>query len=229
MVVRVALWCAPGSAPSRLLGSFDARPDCVVSDEPLAPLLTHTSQPHAELIQDPQGWTRAIEELTGNPPQSAGKSEVPRVWIQKHSASHLLLDKGRDWLVGFRHAFVIRDAHVLLASAVEEGSYAPLEATGIPHQLELYRWLRGAGKEPVVICWDALIRWREELLPELCRRLGLPFDRSMLDALSAEATPSAASVERSLRQVPSTTLRSCEAMFAELLERAICGPLVAMG
>lgn len=174
------MWSGPRNISTALMRSFDSRIDTYVSDEPLyAHYLAATGlpHPHADAIvrTHERDWRLVAEDLLGPTPADEA------VWYQKHMAHHMLPEVERDWLSGFRHAFLVREPRAMLASLVDRLGAATLEDTGLPQQLELFRWVReGLGEAPPVIDAADVLASPEATLTGLCERLDIPFDPAML-------------------------------------------------
>lgn len=175
------MWSGPRNISTALMRSFGARPDTHVSDEPLyAHYLAETGLAHpmaAEILAThPSDWRAVAAELTG--PVPGGRA----VWYQKHMAHHLLPGVERGWLDALTHAFLIREPRAMLTSLLEKLD-APVRAedTGLPQQVELFRWLRErAGTTPPVIDSRDVQDHPAEVLGALCAALGISFEDSML-------------------------------------------------
>lgn len=245
MVTRIALWCAPRPTPSPLLRAFTRRDDCLTSDEPLAdPYLAYTRRyngpPQAREAAALALWSSVINQLTGPPPVvQAGKALLnPKVWVQKHIARQLLMHTDRTWMTGLRHVFVLRDSRDLLAEAVGEKQRAFIEETSIPHQLEIYRWVKEfVSTKPVTVVERELLDDPKRVLRALCRELKLPFQSSMLRGGAAHVTGDACwYTESGLdRELPTGQGRASapenadviewsDRMLLEMMESNVCEP-----
>jgi hypothetical protein len=166
------MWSGPRNISTALMRSFDARPDCVVVDEPFyAHYLLATGLDHPgrdEIIaSQPNRWEDVAADLTGSVPAE--------VFYQKQMAHHLLPDMGRDWMAEVSNAFLIRDpAHVVASYAKVRGE-PTLPDLGYPQQVEIFRRYGG----PVVDA-AALLRDPAGVLSRLCSALGIPYTEAML-------------------------------------------------
>ena len=88
---------------------------------------------------------------------------------------------GREWLDGFRHAFLIREPAAMLASLAKVIPDATLEDTGLPQQVELFdRTADRLGHAPPVLDGRDVRAAPEATLRALCAALGVPWDPAML-------------------------------------------------
>ncbi|MEL6615757.1 MAG: hypothetical protein AAFQ43_08470, partial [Bacteroidota bacterium] len=191
--VRIAVWSGPRNISTALLRAWGSRADTHVTDEPLyAAYLAATGKDHPGradiLASQPTDWREVAAHLTGplappdqGPGQAPASGEKPTLWVQKHMAHHLLPEMGRDWLDGFRHAFLIRDPAAMLASLVKVIPDAQLEDTGLPQQVELFeRTADRLGYAPPVLDGRAVRAAPEAQLRALCAALDVPWDPAML-------------------------------------------------
>ncbi|WP_417449464.1 HAD family hydrolase [Kordiimonas sp.] len=179
--VRIAMWSGPRNISTAMMRSFENRPDTVVVDEPLyAAYLKATGADHPGrndvLASQPTDWRRVADALTGPIPGGAA------IYYQKHMCHHLLPEMGRDWLGALRHAFLIRDPRLMLASYVKTREEVTLADLGLEAQLEIFnREADKLGKVPPVIESADVLRRPEAKLRKLCSALGVLFDEPMLN------------------------------------------------
>jgi hypothetical protein len=238
------MWSGPRNISTALMRSFGARPDTHVSDEPLYAhylCATGRSHPMAEEIvaTHESDWRRVVAALVG--PVPLGRA----IWYQKHMAHHLLPAIERDWLDGLEHAFLIREPRAMLASlALKLDGELSLEDTGLPQQVELFRWLwERRGEPPAVVDARDVQEEPAEVLRRLCARLGIDYTERMLSwesgprptdgcwgpywyASTLESTGFAPYRER-LVELPARCAplsSACEELYAELHEHAIRPP-----
>lgn len=97
----------------------------------------------------------------------------------KHMAHHLLaLDL--DFLYHTKNVFLIRDPREMLPSLVVQVPNATLADTGLRRQWQLYEDLIARGQNPVVLDSRELLLNPAAVLQQLCERVDLQFDDSML-------------------------------------------------
>lgn len=180
MTLHIALWSGPGRGNTALLRSFASRADTHVSDQPLyGHFLARTGADHPRrdelLAVLPTDWRRVVGTLTGPAPDGSP------VWVQKHMAHHVTLDVERGWLRGAKHVFVLEEPRRQVAWLAERLGQVRIEDTGLPHLLELFRWIRRtSGRTPLVVSSEQLFASPMATLASLCSALGLPFERGML-------------------------------------------------
>ncbi len=180
--VRVAMWSGPRNISTALMRSWEARSDCVVSDEPLYAHYLSTLTPEARaahpgwddvLASQPREWEVVAQQLTG-------EAAAP-VWYQKHMAHHLTAGAGTDWVHQLENCFLIRDPAAMIASfhkVIPDPTPADL---GLPQQVALFELVSArTGETPAVVDSADVLRDPERLLRVLCERVGVGFDGAML-------------------------------------------------
>jgi hypothetical protein len=177
---RIAMWSGPRNISTALMRSWGNRPDTFVVDEPLyAHYLQTTGVDHPgrdEVIASQENdWRKVVDWLTGPIPD--GKE----VFYQKHMAHHLVPDISRDWLGRVSNAFLIRNPGEMLTSYLKVVPNPTLENTGLPQQVEMFRWVeeRTGTIPPVIDAKDVLDNPRMTLAA-LCAALGVEFREEML-------------------------------------------------
>jgi len=180
MTTHLALWSGPRNISTAMMRSFGARGDCWVSDEPLyAAYLQATGLPHPhadEIIATHEAdWRKVVADLTAEIP--SGRS----LWYQKHMAHHLLPEMDRAWLDSLTNAFLIREPRAMLTSLLEKLDDVRLEDTGLPQQVELFRWqAERTGRTPVVLDAKEVLLDPAGVLSEFCAAVGIGFDPAMM-------------------------------------------------
>ncbi len=178
--VRIAMWSGPRNISTALMRAWENRPDTVVCDEPLyAYYLKRTGLPHpgrSEIIRSqPTRWSTVTKHLTTAVP---GRKSI---YYQKHMVHHLLPEIDRAWLLEIKHAFLIRNPQEMLPSLARVTPDPTVQDTGLPQQLELYRFLLArTGETPPVMDSRDVLENPEGMLRALCGALKVPFLESML-------------------------------------------------
>ncbi len=178
--IRIAMWSGPRNISTAMMRAFENRPDAAVADEPFyAAYLAASGLDHPMrgevLASQPTDWRRVVDGICGPAPGGAA------IWYQKHMAHHMLESFGRDWMAGFRNAFLIRDpASVLASYAVRRGDVA-LADIGFVQQRELFeREADRLGRAPPVVSGPDVLADPEGVLRRLCAALEVPFRGEML-------------------------------------------------
>ncbi len=179
--LRIAMWSGPRNISTAMMRSFENRPDCYVTDEPLyAYYLEASGAPHpmreAVIASQPTDWRAVVAWLTGPVPDGSP------IWYQKHMTHHLLPEVGREWMREVENCFLIRDPRAVLASYARKRETAVrVEDVGMPQQLEIFEYVSNlTGRVPPVIDAADVLRDPRGTLGLLCQRLGVAFREEML-------------------------------------------------
>lgn len=176
-VIRVCLWSGPRNASTALMYAFAQRADTRVVDEPLyAHYLwvsgaDHPGRDEILAAMDSEG-ERVVRQVI------LGPCDRPVLFL-KQMAHHLT---GLDWgfLERTANVLLVRDPADVLPSLARRIPEPSLVDTGLAIQTKLLRHLRSLGQPPHVLDARELLRDPEGVLRQLCERLGLAFDPSML-------------------------------------------------
>jgi hypothetical protein len=106
-------------------------------------------------------------------------AQIPETLFIKHMAHHLV-QIDLQFLRHTRNVFLVRDPREMLPSLTIQVPHASLADTGLKRQCELLRDLQERGQPTVVLDSRELLLDPESVLRELCARLDLPFEKSML-------------------------------------------------
>lgn len=157
--------------------SWRQRADTTVFDEPLyAHYLTHDDRGHpgvAEILasqqHDPDDVIRDV--ILGPCPTS--------VLYVKQMAHHLNRVDRRH-LVHTENILLVRHPRDMLASLSVQLPQCDLSDTGLVESVELLDAILAEGGSPVVIETQSLLKDPASVLSQVCERVGLPFDPSVL-------------------------------------------------
>ncbi len=174
------MWSGPRNISTAMMRSWGNRPDTFVCDEPLyAHYLKTTRLQHpgaSEVIAHHENdWRKVVAWLTADVP--GGRA----LFYQKQMAHHLLPDIDRAWLDQVTNAFLIRDPAEMLASLHRVLTQIELTDTGLPQQVEIFRWVHDrTGQTPPVVDARDVLEHPRQTLGLLCESLGVPFREEML-------------------------------------------------
>lgn len=157
--------------------SFRERTDTTVVDEPLYAHylirsgVVHPGRSDVLAAQDPDGESVVRDVILGPVP-------TPVLFI-KNMAHHL---RGLDWsfLTQLHNVILTRDPAEMLPSLVRQLPHPDLDGTGLPVQVELLDAMLADDVDPLVVDSRLLLTDPSAVLTELCQRLGLDFDPTML-------------------------------------------------
>lgn len=160
--------------------SFENRPDCVVTDEPLySHFLRATGADHPgrdEVIAHHEAdWRSVVATLVGSVP------DRKQIWYQKHMSHHLLPGMDREWVGGLTNCFLIRNPAEVITSFIKIMPNPTATDLGLPQQVELFeKEKERAGRLPPVIDGADVLRDPRGMLTALCAAAGIEFDERML-------------------------------------------------
>jgi hypothetical protein len=129
-----------------------------------------------EVIQSQENdWRKVVDWLTEYEPP--GKT----IFYQKHMTHHLLPEIDRGWLDRLTHTFLLREPREVVTSFIKIAGTPKLEETGLPQQLEIFRWVRDrTGRTPPVVDSRDVLENPRRVLGLLCDALDIQFTDTML-------------------------------------------------
>jgi hypothetical protein len=177
MGLRLSLWSGPRNVSTALMYSFRQRSDTVVVDEPLYGHYLKTSgadHPGKEEVltaMDTDG-ERVVRKVLLAP------CEKP-IRFYKNMAHHVL-GLGPVFLGQLTNILLTRDPRDMLPSLVQQIPNPILRDTGLKEQVEILEVILQQGQQPVVIDSRELLHNPKAVLQEVCKRLSIPFEETML-------------------------------------------------
>ena len=171
------MWSSPRNLSTAMMYSWRERSDTRVFDEPIyAHYLRVTGRRHPgddEVLaaQNPDGEAVVSDLMLAD-------YEEPVVFF-KQMAKHLV-GMDRSFLSSFQNVLLTREPEDMLTSLQVRLPDATIDDTGFPELVEILDQLVEAGDTPIVIDSKLLLQDPEGVLTELCDRLGLIFEPSML-------------------------------------------------
>jgi Sulfotransferase domain len=175
--LRINMWSGPRNISTALMYAFAQRGDTRVVDEPLyAHYLRLTGAEHPGrrevLAAMENDGERVVRDVV------LGPCDRPVLFL-KQMAHHLLeLDHG--FLERTANVLLVRDPREVLLSLRHQIPEPTLRDTAFAAQTELLDELLELGQDPAVLDARLLLLDPPGVLAELCARLGLEFDPSML-------------------------------------------------
>jgi hypothetical protein len=158
--------------------SFAQRTDTRAFDEPLyGHYLATTGAPHPgrdELVGVLETDARTVIDKV-----ILGACERD-VMFFKQMVHHLTPDLDLGFLDDCVNVLLIRDPAEVIASLVNQLPQPTMRDVGLERQVALFRELRERGQEPPVVDARQLLLDPEHVLQELCARVGIRWDPSML-------------------------------------------------
>ncbi len=175
---RICLWSGPRNISTALMYSFAQRADTIVYDEPLyAHYLSKTTAKEyhpgaAEIIADQENdGNKVIEMMMGKQPKP--------VAFFKHMTHHLI---ELDWsfMKDTVNVILTRDPQEMLVSFINQIEKPQLKDVGYAKHIELLNYLKANDLPVVVLDGKNVLLNPEKVLSELCEKVEVPFDKSML-------------------------------------------------
>jgi hypothetical protein len=159
--------------------AFAQRSDTQVYDEPLyahylSKTPAHTYHPGAAevLASQEQDGERVVAELL------MGQKAKPIAFF-KHMTHHLFALR-RDFLAHTVNVLLTRDPYEMLPSYAVQVREPTINDVGYAAHIELLHYLHSIGQNPPVLDGKQVLLNPRKVLGELCERIGIPFEESML-------------------------------------------------
>ncbi len=177
--MRLAVWSGPRNISTAMMYSFANRSDFEAVDEPFyASYLKCTGLNHPMrdeiLASQSINPTEVIETLTGE--QNIGSLSQ----YQKHMTQHMTPKIPRKWMLDVTNVFLLRHPARVVSSFAKKYSNLTVNDIGVSQQVALFKYLRAAGQNPLVLNSEDLRQDPETKLRQLCYGLGIEFQPSML-------------------------------------------------
>ncbi|WND03246.1 HAD family hydrolase [Temperatibacter marinus] len=180
-VTRLAMWSGPRNISTAMMRSFENRSDCKVVDEPFYAFYLDRSgldHPGRDAIIASQSTdpSEVIDQLLGPVPEGV------TLYYQKHMTHHLLPEINLEDLDALTHVFLIRDPQEMVSSYVRSREQVTSQDLGLHQMAELFdRTADRKGAVPLVLNSRDVLMNPEKALSSLCDRVGLAFDKAMLN------------------------------------------------
>ena len=163
--------------------AFAQRSDTEVIDEPLYAHYLYTKYRPQALKSVHPATAAVMASMSTDGAEVIQKVILgPRkkpVLFMKQMAHHLI-DIDRSFLQHTHNVLLIRDPREMLPSLAKVIGTPTLADTGLKTQYDLLTDLRAAGQSPPILDARLLLENPYSVLSQLCERIGLQFERSML-------------------------------------------------
>lgn len=174
---RINLISGPRNVSTALMYSFAQRTDTIVLDEPLYACYldrTDTNHPGKEEVLKSQSTDTAtvIKEIL------LADYDSDLLFIK--NMAHHLHEIPLDFLTHMSNVFLIREPREMLTSFIKTIPNPTLFDTAYKHQFELFKHVEKLSEQPLVIDSKQLLLNPPKVLQELCSRLHIPFQETML-------------------------------------------------
>ena len=177
MVKRICLWSGPRNVSTALMYSFSQRVDTCVLDEPLyahylrVSKATHPGAAEVLAAMENDGH-RVVDQII------LGNCNRPVLFMKQ--MAHHLVEIDRNFMAKVFNVLLIRDPADVLRSLVTQIPVPVVKDVGIADQYQLLKELEAFGQTPPVIDAKELLQNPSDVLSQLCDRIGIPFQDSML-------------------------------------------------
>ena len=180
---RVCLWSGPRNVSTAVMYAFAQRGDTQVIDEPLYAHYLHTKYGAEATNSTHPGTAEVLESMSTDATVVIrdvilGPCDKPVLFMKQ--MAHHLIEIDLSFLQETCNVFLIRDPREMLPSLMKVIGTPTLADTGLKTQHDLLRSLRAAGQSPPILDAQSLLEDPRGVLRQLCERLGLAFDVSML-------------------------------------------------
>lgn len=174
------MWSGPRNVSTALMYAFAQRSDTKVVDEPFyAHYLLQSGADHpgrAQVLEsqpkDPSIVLRNLLEDNSRKPVLFLKNMAHHMIEMDHSLSKLIQE--------FSHIFLIRNPKEMLLSLDKVIPNPTLRDTAYQHQFDLFTRVKASDAPCCIIDSKELLQDPEAVLSQLCERLEIPFEDSML-------------------------------------------------
>ena len=180
---RICLWSGPRNLSTALMYAFAQRSDTEVIDEPLYAHYLYTKYGAQALNSTHPGTAAVMASMLTDGAQVIervilGACEKPVLFMKQ--MAHHLINIDLNFLQHTHNVLLIRDPREMLPSLAKVIGTPTLADTGLKTQYDLLNDLRAAGQSPPILDARLLLKNPSGVLSQLCERLNLQFEHSML-------------------------------------------------
>ena len=176
---RINAWSSPRNISTAFMYAFAQREDMSVVDEPLyahylvktKSLVHHPATQEVITTQENDGEKVIQDVIFGDHP-------TPAVLFKQ--MTHHLIDISTDFLAKTDNILLIRDPRYIINSYIKVIPNPTISDIGVKDQLSLFKQLKAVGTLKAVVDSKELLLDPEKVLRQLCAKLDLAFDASML-------------------------------------------------
>ena len=176
---RINAWSSPRNISTAFMYAFAQREDMSVVDEPLyAHYLVKTKSPvhhpatQAVITTQENDGEKVIQDVI------FGDYPTPAVLFKQ--MTHHLIDISTDFLAKTDNILLIRNPRYIINSYIKVIPNPTISDIGVKDQLSLFKQLKAVGTLKAVVDSKELLLDPEKVLRQLCAKLDLAFDASML-------------------------------------------------
>src|SRR5688500_11287327 len=175
-MLYINLISSPRNISTALMYSFAQRSDTVVLDEPFYAFYLLTSG------ADHPGREEVLKSQSNS--EEAVKKEIFSIRdkdvIFIKNMSHHLEVMDESFVEDVVNVFFIRDPRQIIASYAQVIDKPVMRDIGVEYQFNLWQKLVDKQQSPIVLDAGNLLKGPQSVLHQLCERIGIPFEQSML-------------------------------------------------
>ena len=180
---RICLWSGPRNVSTALMYAFAQRSDTEIIDEPFYAHYLYTKYGAQAFKSTHPGTAEVMASMSTDGAQVIeqvilGACEKPVLFMKQ--MAHHLLNIDLSFLQHTHNVLLIRDPREMLPSLAKVIGTPTLADTGLKTQYDLLNGLRAAGQTLPILDARLLLENPSNVLSQLCERLELQFERSML-------------------------------------------------
>lgn len=176
-VLRIQCWSGPRNISTALMYSWSQRADTSVYDEPFyAHYLTLDDRDHPGVTEVLAAQQHDANDVIRD--VILGPCETPIFYIKQ--MAHHLKGVDRSHLAQTENILLVRHPREMLASLAVQLPHCVLGDTGLEESVELLDAILAEGGSPIVIETQSLLKDPRRVLAQVCERVGIDFDESML-------------------------------------------------
>lgn len=174
-MIYINLISGPRNISTALMYSFAQRPDTLVVDEPYyACYLTKTNIVHPGKEEVLKAQSSDEVEVSN----SLYKKFERSVLFIKNMAHHIEVLEDLSFLKNCVNIFLIRNPKQIIASYAQVIEKPGMRDIGMEYEYSLFEKVKD--QDPIVIDSGLLLENPESVLKQVCERIDLPFEKSML-------------------------------------------------
>lgn len=175
---RINLWSGPRNISTALMYSFAQRKDTTVFDEPL--YAHYLSKTKAKEYHPGADEILSTMENDGNKVVGMIQGNFPTHCAFFKHMSHHLVDIDWSFMNEVSNVILTRDPHEMLVSFIHQIEHPTLQDVGYAKHIKIINYLQSQDQPVIVLDGKNVLLNPKKVLTELCERLNIPFDPSML-------------------------------------------------
>lgn len=169
-----AVWSGPRNLSTAMMYSFGSRSDTAIWDEPFYAAYLHQTKLYHPMREEilnaqPNNFQDVINSFTQPIPHKK------KHFYLKLICNHMLDGISLSWAKRYKNIFLVRHPARVIYSYNQKRENPTLNDIGFIQQLKIYEELGG-----FIIESSDVLKAPQKALTEICRQLGIQFEKSML-------------------------------------------------